>query len=332
MITISPLYPLKFEPILKQKVWGGTKLNKLFQKEGKGKIGESWELSGVAENVSEIANGPFKGKTLNWLLENCKEKLVGEKVYNDFGNTFPLLFKFIDARQDLSVQVHPDDTLAKKRHNTFGKTEMWYILDVEKNGRLILGFNETMHKEKYLKSLSENRITEILNFEEVKKGDAFILKPGTVHAIGAGVLLAEIQQTSDITYRIYDWDRPDTNGQMRELHTDLALEAINFNPSKTKLDYSEKTSPTGRHENTPLLIGATDFFTVNKLILTKNYVLDLKEIPSFIVYMCLEGTAIIETDDFSEEIKKGETILVPAQLPEIKFITNSASFLEVYIP
>lgn len=325
MITISPLYPLKFEPILKQKVWGGNKLNKLFKKMGKGNIGESWEISGVAEDVSEIANGPLKGKTLTRLIGNYKEKLVGEKVYQNFGCTFPLLFKFIDAREDLSVQVHPDDVLAKKRHNSFGKTEMWYILDVEKDGRLILGFNEKMDQQKYLKSLSENRITEILNSEPVKKGDTFVLKPGTVHAIGAGILLAEIQQTSDITYRIYDWDRPDTNGQMRQLHTDLALDAIDFSPSKAKISYSEE-------KNIPVPIGTTDFFTVNKLNLSQNYVRDLEEIPSFTVYMCLEGTAVIETDDFSEKIKKGETILIPAQLPEIKFITNSASFLEVYIP
>ncbi len=325
MITISPLYPLKFEPILKKKVWGGNKLNKLFKKMGKGNIGESWEISGVAEDISEIANGPLKGKTLTRLIGNYKEKLVGEKVYQNFGNTFPLLFKFIDAREDLSVQVHPDDVLAKKRHNSFGKTEMWYILDVEKDGRLILGFNEKMDQQKYLKSLSENRITEILNSEPVKKGDTFVLKPGTVHAIGAGILLAEIQQTSDITYRIYDWDRPDTNGQMRQLHTDLALDAIDFSPSKAKISYSDE-------KNILVPIGTTDFFTVNKLNLFQNYVRDLEEIPSFTVYMCLEGTAVIETDDFSEKIKKGETILIPAQLPEIKFITSSASFLEVYIP
>jgi mannose-6-phosphate isomerase len=325
MITVSPLYPLKFHPILKPKVWGGKKLAKLFKKNAVGDIGESWEISGVNDNVSEILNGPLKEKSLNWLLENYKEKLVGEKVYKDFGNQFPLLFKFIDAREDLSVQVHPDDILAKKRHNSFGKTEMWYILDVEKNGRLILGFNERMDQKKYLKALSENKITPFLNSETVQNGDVFIIKPGTVHAIGAGVLLAEIQQTSDVTYRIYDWDRPDTNGQMRELHTDLALEAIDFTPAKTKLEYSEEI-------NKPTHIGTTDFFSVNKLVLSESFVRDLNEIPSFTVYMCLEGAAIIETDDFSEEIKKGETILIPAQLPEIKFTTNSASFLEVYIP
>lgn len=325
MVTGSALYPLKFQPILKQKVWGGNKLQELFQKNAEGNVGESWEISGVEENISEIANGPLKGNTLNWVLENYKEKLVGEKVFKNFGNHFPLLFKFIDAREDLSVQVHPNDLLAKARHNSFGKTEMWYILDVEKNGKLILGFNQQMDSKKYLHFLSENRITEILNVEAVKKGDAFLLKPGTVHAIGAGVLLAEIQQTSDITYRIYDWDRPDTNGKLRDLHTDLALEAIDFNPPESKLNYSEV-------KNSPSPIGTTNFFALNKLVLSENYLKDLEQVPSFTVYMCLEGSAIIETDDYSEEIKKGETFLIPAHLPKLKFITNSASFLEVYIP
>ncbi len=325
MIAVSPLYPFKFDPILKEKVWGGNKLKQFYSKNEEGKIGESWEISGIAENVSEIINGPLKGRTLNWLLGNYKEKLVGKKVYRDFGNTFPLLFKFIDAQEDLSVQVHPNDDLAKKRHRSLGKTEMWYILDVEKNGRIILGFNEQMNQQKYLDALSNHQITNKLKYQMVKKGDAFILNPGTVHAIGAGVLLAEIQQTSDITYRIYDWDRPDINGKMRQLHNDLALDAINFSPSKLKLDYSEEI-------NSPSPIGDTQFFSVNKLDLSKDYVRNLEEVDSFTVYMCLEGTALIETDDFSESIQKGESILIPAQLSEIRFITNSASFLEVFVP
>lgn len=325
MITVSPLYPLKFQPLLKEKVWGGNKLNILFHKSESGNIGESWEISGVEENVSEVSNGKLKGKNLNWLLDIYKGELVGEKIYKNFGNIFPLLFKFIDAREDLSVQVHPNDVLANARHKSFGKTEMWYILDVEENGRLILGFNKNVDKKKYLNSLSEKQIPDILNVLPVKEGDAFIIEPGTVHAIGAGVLLAEIQQTSDVTYRIYDWDRPDTDGKLRGLHTDLALEAIDFSKSKSKLDYSQGV-------DLPHLIGTTDFFSVNKLDLSKNYVRNLENIPSFTVYMCLKGSALIETGSFSESIHKGETILIPAQLPEIKFITNSASFLEVYIP
>ena len=325
-MTPNPqLYPIKFHPILKEKVWGGTKLNQLFQKKAKGKIGESWEISGVTGNISVVANGILKGKTLNWLLKNYKGELVGEKVYGDFGNTFPLLFKFIDAQEDLSVQVHPNDILAQKRHNSFGKTEMWYILDVEKKSRIILGFKGNIDQEKYLKFLSENKITEILNSEPIKKGDAFVLHPGTVHAIGAGTVLAEIQQTSDITYRIYDWDRRDTNGKLRELHTDLALDAINFKTSNAKIAYSEKV-------NSPVPIGATEFFFVNKLVLTGHYTKNLSEINSFKVYMCVEGSAVLKSATFSEEITKGETILIPAAMTSIQFITNSASFLEVYIP
>lgn len=329
MITVYPLYPLKFDPILKQKVWGGDKLNKIYAKKtdrkADGRIGESWEISGVDENISELINGPLKGKSLNWLLENYKEKLVGEKVYQEFGNTFPLLFKFIDAQEDLSVQVHPDDILAKKRHNSSGKTEMWYVLDVEDDGRLILGFTDGINQQKYLDSISEKKIINVLKSHPVKRHDAFIVNPGTVHAIGAGVLLAEIQQTSDITYRIYDWDRPDSNGQMRQLHTELALDAINFKGSESRLKYKEI-------KNSPSHIGATNFFSVNKLDLSKNLVRNLEETPSFTVYMCLEGSAEIETRDFSETIQKGETVLIPAQFPEIKFITNSATFLEVFIP
>lgn len=326
MITIPPLYPLKFEPILKQKVWGGSKLGTSFKKLAKGNIGESWEISGVSNDVSEIANGQLKGKLLSWLLEFYKEKLVGEKVYEKYENSFPLLFKFIDAREDLSVQVHPDDALAKERHNSFGKTELWYILEVEKNARLILGFNERVkNKKQYLELLSNTEFTEVLNSIPVQKGDVFMLKPGTVHAIGAGILLAEIQQSSDITYRIYDWDRTGSNGEIRQLHTDMALDAIDFGNIEAKQEYVDAL-------NTPVSIGETPFFSVNKLTLAQNYTRSLGDISSFVVYMCLEGAAVIESNGFIEEIEKGETILIPAQLTEIKFITNSVSFLEVYIP
>ena len=285
----SKLYPLKFEPILKKKVWGGDKLNLLFNKKEKDNIGESWEISDVDQDISIVSNGP------------------------------------LNAREDLSVQVHPADELAKKRHNSFGKTEMWYVLDAEMDSRLIVGFKGKVDVNEYLAALSGNKIIDLLNSETVLKGDAFMILPGTVHAIGAGVLLAEIQQTSDITYRIYDWDRPDNDGNMRELHTQLAIDAIDFSPTKTKLNYKEQI-------NLPVHIGKTDFFEVNKLTLSKPFARDLLSIPSFKVYMCTEGEAIVECDGFSEKVQKGETILIPAQMTEIKFDTSSASFLEVYIP
>lgn len=321
----SGLYPLKFFPILKQKVWGGNKLNKIFNKDGSGKIGESWEISGVDNTISVIQNGHLKGKTLDWALDEYTAKLVGEEVYKHFGNKFPLLFKFIDAAQDLSVQVHPDDSLAASRHNSFGKTEMWYVLESDENARLIVGFKNDSDKARYLKALSEGKILDELNSIPVKKGDSFIINPGTVHAIGAGVLLAEIQQTSDITYRIYDWDRPGDDGKMRELHTEEALDAINFESYK---EQNTQHQQVGFESH----IGETQYFSVNKLDLFQSEIRSLDKLKSFTVYMCLEGKAILEGDEFSETIEKGETILIPASINKIHFNTKAASFLEVYIP
>lgn len=321
----TALYPIKFTSILKEKVWGGNKLHTLLNKEAAGKTGESWEISGVDGNISVINNGTFKGKNLEWLLREYKERVVGEKVYRHFTNTFPLLFKFIDAAQDLSVQVHPDDLLAKERHDSFGKTEMWYILQADENARLILGFKENYDRESYLKALSEKRITEILNSIIVDKGDSFIIKPGTVHAIGSGVLLAEIQQTSDITYRIYDWDRPGTDGKMRELHTELALDAIDFSKLKREEEPFQKSDTAAK-------IGETKYFSVNKLNLSEPLLRNREKIDSFTVYMCVEGEAVIELGGISEDIKKGETVLIPAYFDEIQINTKAVSLLEVYIP
>jgi len=319
------LYPLKFYPILKEKVWGGSKLESLLHKVKGENIGESWELSGIEENISVVSNGALQGKQLSKLIEFYKGDLLGEKVFQHFGNKFPLLFKFIDAQQDLSVQLHPDDTLAQKRHNSFGKTEMWYILQAEKNSRLILGFNQEMDKPTYLKYLSENKITDILHSEKVSEGDAFFIAPGTVHAIGGGVMLAEIQQTSDITYRIYDWDRPGTDGKLRELHTDLAIEAINFTHNNTELSYTDKI-------NEIVQLCCVPYFEANKLHLTKSLKRNLSKIDSFVVYMCVEGNAVFEYEGLSEKINKGETLLLPACLTSFTIKTNKATFLEVYIP
>jgi len=323
--TLPSLYLLKFEPILKQKIWGGDKLNKIFNKDSGDKTGESWEISAVEQNISTVANGPLAGKSLQWVLENYKERLVGSHVLKQYGTVFPLLFKFIDAREVLSVQVHPGDALAKSRHNSLGKTEMWYILDSDADASIIVGFNDVLTKAEYLKALSQKTLVNHLHEEPVSRGDAFIINPGTVHAIGAGVLLAEIQQTSDITYRIYDWDRPDTDGKMRELHTDLALDAINFNTPSSKIDYKQQM-------NVPVYIGSTPYFEVNKLCLSKDLRRGLDFSNSFKVYMCIEGEAIIESNGTSEKVSNGETILVPSELSEIKFNTSKASFLEVYIP
>lgn len=325
MKNLPHLYPLKFEPILKEKVWGGNKLHQLFNKKNENSIGESWELSGVEGNVSIVSNGELAGKSLQELLNFYKEDLVGESIYQAYGKKFPLLFKFIDAREALSVQVHPDDILAKKRHNSFGKTEMWYILDAEDEASIIVGFDYPISKEKYLELVENKKIAEALKVEKVKTGDAFVLLPGTIHAIGAGVVLAEIQQTSDITYRIYDWDRPDVNGQLRELHNVEAVDAINFDLVDTRSKFDEKL-------NDAVQIGRTDYFSVNKLQLSKNIFRQIDFSSSFKVYMCVAGNAIIVADDFSEEIQIGETILVPACFEKIEIKTTGVTLLETYIP
>lgn len=326
------LYPLKFLPQLKEKIWGGARLALQLGKDSNGNIGESWEISGVKDNVSVVSNGILKGRSLTELLELYHEELLGKSVAERFGNEFPLLFKFIDAREDLSVQLHPNDTVAKQRHNSFGKTEMWYILNTEKDGRLILGFNRKMDEATYLKYLSEGNITEILHSEKVAKGDVFFIAPGTVHAIGAGVLLAEIQQTSDITYRIYDWDRPGIDGAMRELHTDLALDVIDFGSSNTKLQFSEIADET-------VAICKSAYFEANSLKLTQNFQKNISNIDSFVVYMCVEGEAIItstrvplEASAKGEPLKKGETLLIPACARQLTIETQGATLLEVYVP
>ncbi len=320
------LYPLKFLPILKSKVWGGSKLKSVLGKQTESDlVGESWELSGVKGDISVVSNGVFEDKSLDELLAQFGSKILGDRVQQTFGKEFPLLFKFIDAKEDLSVQLHPNDSLAASRHNSFGKTEMWYIVDTSPEARLIVGFNREMDQQRYEKSLSEGNLTKTLNSEEIKPGDAFFIAPGTVHAIGGGTLLAEIQQTSDITYRIYDWDRPDVDGNMRELHSDLALEAIQFNAPNARLDYDDE-------ENSIVKLCTSDYFETNKLKLTKPLHRDTTKLDSFRVYMCVEGDVLIESENASVPVSAGETVLIPASIEKIILKTASATLLEVYIP
>ncbi|MFT4801047.1 MAG: mannose-6-phosphate isomerase [Flavobacteriaceae bacterium] len=318
-------YPIKFTPILKEKIWGGNKLNLLFNKSAKNNIGESWEISDVDSNISIVDNGLLKGKSLAQLIFFFKEDLIGASVYKAFGNNFPLLFKFIDAKKDLSVQLHPNDKLAKERHNSFGKAEMWYVLDTDEDAKLILGFNTLIDQNVYQKHLSENTLSEILQYEKIKKGDSFFIETGTVHAIGAGVVLAEIQQTSDITYRIFDYNRPGLDGKLRELHTDLAIDAINFENIQAKLEYKDEI-------NIPVNLCKSKYFHTNKLSISNLIKRDLSLIDSFVVYMCLEGDGEIIANNYSEIFTKGDTLLIPAIIKNIKIKTQSAIFLEVYIP
>lgn len=316
-------YPLLFEPIFKERIWGGTKLKEVLNKSYDGsQIGESWELSTVENDISVVANGEFKGLNLNQLIEKYPTEVLGAASIKNFGLNFPLLFKFIDAKEDLSIQVHPNDALAKERHNSFGKTEMWYIMQADENARLVVGFKDKTNKKEYQEHLENKTLVTILNETPVKKGDAFFLETGTVHAIGAGVLLAEIQQTSDITYRLYDWDRVDANGMSRELHTDLALDAINFEPTNAKLNYDVA-------KNKSVNLVKCPFFKTNILQISEKYNWK-KTKESFTVLMCTEGSFTINMLHFQSEFKKGDTVLIPAIIDGFEII-GEATLLEITI-
>ncbi len=319
-------YPIKFKPILKGKIWGGNKLRDILKKEADQKnLGESWEISGVQGDISVVQNGSFQGRSLIDLLEEFKEDLVGKNVYNRFGSEFPLLIKFIDAKTELSVQLHPNDELAKKRHNSFGKTEMWYIMQADEGAEINVGFKKDITREEYLQKLEKGKITKLLNFEKVKVGDAFFINTGKVHAIGAGVLLAEIQQTSDITYRIYDWDRKDALGNQRELHTEQALDTIDFEKKDDfKLKYMKAENESSR-------IAQCKYFTTNYLSVKGKVEKENRSLNSFIIYMCVDGQGEIEINGNTETIAQGQTILIPSITKKINISSIGVELLEIYL-
>ncbi len=326
-IKVNTLYPLKFSPIFKHKIWGGEKLKNLLNKEVQGDdIGESWEISGVQDNISIVSNGFLAGNNLEELIEVYMGDLVGDAIYDKFGLEFPLLIKFIDANDILSLQVHPNDEMAKKQHHSYGKTEMWYILQAEKEAELTIGFNKPITKEEYITELENGNLERILNKEKVTKGDAVFIPAGNVHSIGAGILLAEIQQTSDITYRIFDWNRVDSLGNKRELHRELALQAIDFS-KHTESMIAYQSIPNGSAE-----LAKCEYFTVNLLELTTEKKQDYSNLDSFVIYMCIEGEAELQTEDTTTPITKGETVLIPALFETVKIVPKRAvKLLEIYI-
>ncbi len=325
---MSELYPLKFEPILKEKIWGGSSLADNYgKKPGNLKnIGESWELSAVSDNLSVISNGFLAGNNIEEIIEVYMGDITGESVFEEFGNEFPLLIKLIEARDDLSVQVHPDDELAKKRHNAYGKTEMWHILKSEKNAKIYTGFSNPVSRDSYINAVKNNTIGDLLNIESADPGDTFFTPAGRIHAIGAGIVLAEIQQTSDITYRIYDWGRKDKNGKSRELHTDLALDAIDFNETgKSKI---KKELLKNKPEN----LVSCKYFDTNIIQFNEHIARDYNLIDSFVVYICTEGRFVIRWDSGSEKVSKGETVLLPAMISDVVLVPEQeATVLEIYI-
>lgn len=320
------LYPIKFEPILKERIWGGEKLINTFKKKSnKTNIGESWEISDVEGDVSIVADGELKGKSLRDLIKNYKGAFVGEKVYKQFGDAFPILIKFIDAKTPLSIQVHPNNDLAKERHNSFGKNEMWYIMDTDKDAELIVGFNKEVSQQEYIEALNNGKVLDILNSEKVNTGDTFYIPTGRVHAIGSGTVLAEIQQTSDVTYRIYDYERTDADGNQRELHTDQALDAIDYKLYESyKADYkiSENESSTLVH---------SPYFKTDIIQLTDAVEKEYSNLDSFVIYMCVDGDFEIECDGKLMQVNKGETVLLPASIDAVKLQSKSARILEVYL-
>ena len=315
------MYPLKFKPILKTLVWGGEKIAPF-----KGidtdqhNIGESWELSGVKDNESVVANGPLAGRTITELIAEYKDRLIGRANYEKTGTEFPLLIKFIDARQDLSIQVHPDDRLAAERHNgSKGKTEMWYVVNADKDAHLMSGLTRAITPEEYVARVADNTITEVLRDYKVSPGDVFFLPAGRIHSIGAGSFIAEIQQTSDPTYRIYDFGRLGLDGKPRELHTELAKEAIDYTVYD---DY--KTHYTSRKNEETTLVSCK-YFTTSLLDMDKPFTKDLSGLDSFLIIICTEGKGeIVDNEGNREPVRQGESILIPASTTSVKFIPDGS--------
>ena len=322
------LYPFTFKPILKKVIWGGSAICpfKGITPVENG-VGESWELSHVEGNYSVVANGELEGKSLDDLIQSYGKQLLGEKVVERFGTTFPLLIKFIDAQDNLSIQVHPDDELAKKRHNSFGKTEMWYVIKAEQNAGLYSGFSQQIDAEEYVKRVENNTIMDVLQRYDVHEGDVFFLPAGRVHAIGAGCFIAEIQQTSNITYRIYDYNRKDAQGNGRELHTELAKDAIDYTL------YPDYRTHYKARTNSTVALADCKYFTTNLLDLDTIMVRDFSNLDSFVVYICMEGKASLRDNKGNELfVQQGQTVLIAADT-EVVTISPApgAKFMETFI-
>lgn len=328
---MNSLYPLKFNPIVKEKIWGGKKLQQILNKNtgNTQKAGESWEISGLQEDLSVVSNGFLKNNDIEELIEVYMGDLVGDRIYEKFGTEFPLLVKFIEANDFLSIQVHPDNETAKQRHNANGKTEMWYIVDADKDSELIIGFNQEMDKPKFVKAFGSGSLPEVLNFEKVSPKDVFYLPAGRIHATGPGILFAEIQQTSDITYRVFDWDRVDDEGNSRDLHIDLAVESLDYSHEKNyKTAYETKVNESSKIVESP-------YFTCNKIDLAAKIEKDFNWLDSFIIYMAVENDFKLWYNNSEEfiTVTKGETILVPAIIKNfyLEPANSMAEILEVYI-
>lgn len=306
---MAQLKPYKFHRLLKSVLWGGERMAYFKGLESDvPHVGESWEISGVSGNESVVKGGDDDGLTLSQLIERHKEQLVGEVVYAQHGNQFPLLIKLIDAEQDLSLQVHPNDELARARHNCYGKTEMWYLIDHKPGARILSGMSQVSSPSDYERRVADGTILDIVASHESHVGDVFFLPAGRIHGIGAGNLIAEVQQTSDITYRVYDYDRRDANGNTRELHVEQARDAIDY----TVHDSYVLPNPGNAAGDVTLV--QCSYFDVHRLMLDGVDTIDNTK-DSFLIIMCLKGTLIVTDENGNETpMHRGETILVPACL------------------
>ena len=321
------LYPLKFMPLFKNKVWGGNKIASLgFDYSPLPNCGEMWVLSGLKDNESVVADGPLAENNLAELLEIYMGDLIGEKNYEHYGNDFPLLIKVIDACDKLSIQVHPDDELAQERGMVGGKSEMWYVMEAEKGAEIIDGFDEVVPKEMIAEYAASGHLEKKLHVEHPQNGDVYYLPAGRVHALGKGLLIAEIQQSSDCTYRLYDYNRPDKDGKLRELHVSEALDAIDYSVVKEpRTAYEYRKNETVEIVNTP-------YFVTNLISLDKPMRKDFSKLNSFVVYMCVEGIAAVRTMDTIAPMHAGECVMVPAVAETVElFSQGQAKLLEVYI-
>ena len=320
------LYPLKFKPRYKARIWGGAKLKSSLGKNipADKAIGESWEISGVDGDLSVVSNGMLKGNNLQELIEVYMGDLVGEKIYDKFGLYFPVLIKLIDAEDVLSIQVHPDDKLAEERHNSYGKTEMWYIIDCAPDAEIYMGFNRDVTREEYLGHVADGTLPEILDRVKVKPGDAFFIPAGAIHAIGKGILIAEIQQTSDITYRVFDWNRVDANGKGRELHTELAVDAIDFSKGG-HYDVTQRPKP-----NQAVTLKSCPYFTTNLVEIDGLIERDYARLDSFVTYTCLKGELEVVWEGGHDTLVAGESMLIPAELEHVT-LKGQGKLLEVHM-
>ena len=316
---------IKFEPLLKQTLWGGSKIIPFKHLDAQLDIvGESWEISGVKDSETVVANGPFKGMSLNQLVREQKELLVGKENYQRFGDEFPLLIKFIDACQDLSIQVHPTDEIAHRQGKSRGKTEMWYALEPTPGAQLYNGLKQQITPEQYKEMVENDTITDALARYEVSEGDVFFIPAGRIHAIGAGCFVAEIQQTSDVTYRIYDFKRKDKNGNYRELHTQLASESIDY----TVLDNYRAEYEHIRNEGVQVV--TCPYFTTAVYDLTEPMILDYSELDSFVILIGVKGAGKLICEGKTMSFQMGDTILLPATAKEVK-VEGEIKFLETYV-